>query len=69
MNWFSKLFKNDGGVPPAILPKKNDQCWCGSGIKYKKCHMSKDKLYFKKHPKKKIIAKAATKKACNPVFG
>lgn len=25
---------------------RNDPCWCGSGIKYKKCHMEKDlKIY------------------------
>lgn len=64
MGWFSQLFKNNGQVPPAILPRKNDSCWCGSGIKYKKCHLVKDKLYFKEHPKKK----ATTKKSCSPVF-
>ena len=21
---------------------RNDACWCGSGIKYKKCHMDQD---------------------------
>ena len=21
-----------------VLPKANDQCWCGSGKKYKRCH-------------------------------
>ncbi len=25
------------------LPKPNDPCWCGSGKKYKKCHMASDK--------------------------
>jgi methionyl aminopeptidase len=24
--------------PPATLPQANDQCWCGSGRKYKRCH-------------------------------
>jgi methionyl aminopeptidase len=23
---------------PALLPKSNDDCWCGSGRKYKRCH-------------------------------
>jgi methionyl aminopeptidase len=23
---------------PATLPKANDECWCGSGRKYKRCH-------------------------------
>jgi len=64
MGWFSQLFKNNE-IPPEILPRKNDSCWCGSGIKYKKCHLSKDKLYFKDHPKKKIAAK----KSCSPSGG
>lgn len=24
------------------VPGRNDACWCGSGLKYKKCHMRKD---------------------------
>ncbi len=23
---------------------RNDPCWCGSGKKYKKCHLNRDKL-------------------------
>ena len=52
-------------MPPTVLPRKNDLCWCDSGVKYKKCHLIKDKIYFKEHPKKKVIAK----KSCGPVFG
>ncbi|ATB29347.1 type I methionyl aminopeptidase [Melittangium boletus] len=29
-------------VPPAVPPKPNDVCWCGSGTKYKKCHRGSD---------------------------
>ena len=29
-------------VPPAVPPKPNDACWCGSGTKYKKCHRGAD---------------------------
>ena len=25
-------------VAPSVLPSANDQCWCGSGRKYKRCH-------------------------------
>jgi methionyl aminopeptidase len=25
-------------APPQTLPQANDQCWCGSGRKYKRCH-------------------------------
>ena len=33
-----------GAVPeaPAVKPGRNDACWCGSGKKYKKCHMPED---------------------------
>ena len=41
-----------GGVPSAFVPRKpvasapppgrNDPCWCGSGRKYKKCHLASD---------------------------
>ncbi len=24
--------------PPAMLPRANETCWCGSGRKYKRCH-------------------------------
>ncbi len=27
---------------PARLPGRNDPCWCGSGLKYKKCHLDQD---------------------------
>ena len=44
----------DEGEPPADFPVtepirntgprvgRNDPCWCGSGKKYKKCHLGKD---------------------------
>jgi hypothetical protein len=28
--------------PPSILPARNDPCWCGSGKKYKRCHLLTD---------------------------
>lgn len=28
--------------PPPTRPGRNDPCWCGSGVKYKKCHLSQD---------------------------
>ena len=27
---------------PEVLPGRNEDCWCGSGKKYKKCHMAQD---------------------------
>jgi hypothetical protein len=29
-------------VPRAPKPGRNDPCWCGSGKKYKKCHLDRD---------------------------
>jgi len=28
--------------PPARRPGRNEPCWCGSGRKYKKCHLDRD---------------------------
>lgn len=25
-----------------VLPGRNDLCWCGSGLKYKRCHIEED---------------------------
>jgi len=38
--------------PPAVKPARNEPCWCGSGRKYKKCHLPGEE------------EKAAAKKAC-----
>jgi len=27
---------------PAVKPGRNDPCWCGSGKKYKHCHLAID---------------------------
>ena len=42
MEWLKRLF--GGGRSPAVdqIPGRNDLCWCGSGVKYKRCHMSSD---------------------------
>lgn len=32
-------------MPPNMkLPQRNDPCWCGSGRKYKKCHLGRESL-------------------------
>ena len=33
---------NDVGITPSTRPGRNDPCWCGSGQKYKKCHLDAD---------------------------
>jgi len=36
------LFKAGNDAHPAVLPGRNEPCWCGSGRKYKKCHAPED---------------------------
>jgi uncharacterized protein YecA (UPF0149 family) len=43
MNFIERLFnftkKDDNKT---ITPGRNDSCWCGSGKKYKRCHLMAD---------------------------
>lgn len=46
MQWFKNLF-TPRSTPPGTsqrdqLPGRNEPCWCGSGKKYKQCHLRKD---------------------------
>ncbi|MDA8156353.1 MAG: SEC-C domain-containing protein [Actinomycetota bacterium] len=34
----------EGCAKPATLPRRNALCWCGSGLKYKRCHLEKDQV-------------------------
>jgi uncharacterized protein YecA (UPF0149 family) len=36
------LFKTGEDVGPSQKVGRNEACWCGSGIKYKKCHLIED---------------------------
>ncbi|HKV10438.1 MAG TPA: SEC-C metal-binding domain-containing protein [Thermoanaerobaculia bacterium] len=40
-SWLGNLFSSKPAKPRAELGR-NDLCWCGSGKKYKKCHLDKD---------------------------
>ncbi|MCK4534736.1 MAG: SEC-C domain-containing protein [Syntrophobacterales bacterium] len=43
MNLFKKIFaKNKPQPQPIPNLGRNDLCWCGSGKKYKRCHMDID---------------------------
>jgi uncharacterized protein YecA (UPF0149 family) len=48
MQWFKNLFSSRSAASPAgaarsrQLPGRNEPCWCGSGKKYKQCHLRKD---------------------------
>ena len=42
MNSFlKKIFKASPSAPDREV-SRNEPCWCGSGEKYKRCHMEKD---------------------------
>ena len=36
------LFGSTAEDMPGVRPGRNEACWCGSGIKYKKCHAHED---------------------------
>lgn len=38
----AKIFSPAEGKPIERIPGRNEQCWCGSGKKYKKCHLNDD---------------------------
>jgi hypothetical protein len=42
-SWFRNLFASRPRGPQAELGR-NDLCWCGSGKKYKRCHLKSDEL-------------------------
>lgn len=52
------LFKRSRPEAPAAKPERNEPCWCGSGKKYKKCHLAVDE--------KEQQAKAACSLTCGP---
>ena len=35
-------------VVVANRPGRNEECWCGSGMKYKKCHLEEDEKKISK---------------------
>jgi uncharacterized protein YecA (UPF0149 family) len=53
LNRVKSLLQNPEPSPPAAKPGRNEPCWCGSGKKYKKCHLPGEE------------AKAAAQKACS----
>ena len=44
-SWFRNLLSPRPQAPQAQAEVgRNDLCWCGSGKKYKKCHLKSDEL-------------------------
>jgi hypothetical protein len=45
MGFFESIksyFLGTGEEGPFARPGRNEPCWCGSGTKYKKCHLDED---------------------------
>jgi uncharacterized protein YecA (UPF0149 family) len=42
------FFKVAEDTVPKKLPGRNEPCWCGSGKKYKKCHIHEDEKKLRK---------------------
>ena len=42
LEWSARLLKKSEEGPVREKPGRNEPCWCGSGKKYKKCHLPED---------------------------
>jgi uncharacterized protein YecA (UPF0149 family) len=42
MAWWKRLFGIPAATAPGRVPARNEPCWCGSGDKYKRCHLESD---------------------------
>lgn len=42
MGILERLFNPKKSIPKKVELGRNDICWCGSGKKYKRCHLEKD---------------------------
>jgi uncharacterized protein YecA (UPF0149 family) len=62
MSLFDRLYRpfTKAGTAPAVRPGRNELCWCGSGMKYKKCHLLEDEKRDQKR------AEAACARNCGP---
>ncbi len=38
-----------GEKEPVQIPGRNERCWCGSGRKYKHCHLHEDEKKLKNY--------------------
>jgi len=60
-SWIRNLFSRPE-PPKAVALGRNDLCWCGSGKKYKKCHLPKDEANQREANYAAMVA-ARTRKA------
>jgi hypothetical protein len=66
-SWIRNLFSRPE-PPKMVALGRNDLCWCGSGKKYKKCHLPKDEANQREAKYAAMVA-ARTNKAGGIVPG
>lgn len=66
-SWIRNLFSSPK-PPKEVALGRNDLCWCGSGKKYKKCHLPKDEAKQREANYAALVA-ARTNKANGIVPG
>jgi len=47
-------YLNGTGPKEPVPPGRNDLCWCGSGLKYKRCHIEEDEKKRRKREGNRI---------------
>jgi len=50
MNFLKKIADTFRSGQADVSLGRNDACWCGSGKKYKRCHLDKDQLKLQNRP-------------------
>lgn len=43
LSGIAKAFSGETKSKPDTTIGRNDPCWCGSGVKYKRCHLDSDR--------------------------
>jgi hypothetical protein len=56
MSWLRNLLSPEAKGQQAVELGRNEPCWCGSGKKYKKCHLTSDEA---NHREAKIVSRVA----------
>ncbi len=60
MSLLKRLFRKNQPTelvePPETLPGKAESCWCGSGLPYKQCHLSQDRLFLKRRRQSELAS-------------
>ncbi len=55
MQWLKRLFGERAVPAVEKTPGRNDACWCGSGVKYKRCHMAPDQARLRARTRPRCV--------------